>query len=118
MCMYLVRLSKFSVLSISNMRISSGQALQKSLSGLVTRPLSGQVMHASGVTENVIRIVLLKNRVCQGTRMSYGTLGCHPALNSPGLYFVFKCSIHLSHPCSTGFSVQNSDGAVQCWNMN
>lgn len=42
------------------MRIFSGQALQKSLSGLVTQPLSGQVMHASGLTENVIRIVLLK----------------------------------------------------------
>lgn len=87
--------------------------LQKSSLWPVDLALSGQVMHASGLMEDGIGIVLLKNLVCQWTRTSYGTLGCHPGLNSPGLYFVFKCSIHLSHPCSTGFCAQNSDEPVR-----
>lgn len=91
-----------------------GRRLQKSSLWPSDLTLSGQVMHAIGLMEVGIRIVLFENLVCWWTRTSYGTLGPHPALNSPGLYFVFKCSIHLSHPCSTGFCVQNSDEPVRC----
>lgn len=68
------------------------------LCGLLTWALSGQVMHATGLMEDGYWNCVIgeKNLVCQGTRASYGALGCRPALNSPGLYFVFKCSIHLS----------------------
>lgn len=74
-------------------------------------------MHATGLMEDGIGIVI-ENLVCQRTRPSYGTLGRPPALNSPGLYFVFKCSIHLSHSCSPGFCAQNSDKPVRYQNMN
>lgn len=89
--------------------------------GLVTRAVSGQVMHATGSMEDgpVLELCYIeKNPVCRRTRTSYGALGLRPGLNSPGLYFVFKCLIHLSHPCSTGFCAQNSDEALRYQNMN
>lgn len=60
-----------------------GQHFQKSSLWSGDLALSGQVMRASGLMEERYWNCVIENRVCQRTRTSYGTLGCHPALNSP-----------------------------------